>query len=140
MPVLLLIVGVNFIGVGALIPVLPYTVIETLGLPASVMTMLLASFALAMFIANPILGRLSDHYGRRLVLFVSLGVSAAAHLWFALSSDILSMFAARIIAGFASGNTGVIQAMIADRTSAEKRAQYGAGCDESVCRAGAWRL
>ena len=124
MPVLLLIVGVNFIGVGALIPVLPYTVIETLGLPASVMTMLLASFALAMFIANPILGRLSDHYGRRLVLFVSLGVSAAAHLWFALSSDILSMFAARIIAGFASGNTGVIQAMIADRTSAEKRAQY----------------
>ncbi len=124
MPVLLLIVGINFIGVGALIPVLPYTVIETLGLPASVMTMLLASFALAMFIANPILGRLSDHYGRRLVLFVSLAVSAAAHLWFALSSDIWSMFAARIIAGFASGNTGVIQAMIADRTSAEKRAQY----------------
>ena len=75
MPVLLLIVGINFIGVGALIPVLPYTVIETLGLPASVMTMLLASFALAMFIANPILGRLSDHYGRRLVLFVSLAVS-----------------------------------------------------------------
>ena len=124
MPVLLLIVGINFIGVGALIPVLPYTVIETLGLPASVMTMLLASFALAMFIANPILGRLSDHYGRRLVLFISLAVSAAAHLWFALSSDIWSMFAARIIAGFASGNTGVIQAMIADRTSAEKRAQY----------------
>ena len=124
MPALLLIVGINFIGVGALIPVLPYTVIETLGLPASVMTMLLASFALAMFIANPILGRLSDHYGRRLVLFISLAVSAAAHLWFALSSDIWSMFAARIIAGFASGNTGVIQAMIADRTSAEKRAQY----------------
>ena len=36
MPVLLLIVGINFIGVGALIPVLPYTVIEMLGLPASV--------------------------------------------------------------------------------------------------------
>ena len=124
--VLLLIVGVNFIGVGALIPVLPYTVIETLGLPASVMTMLLASFALAMFIANPILGRLSDHYGGRLVLFVSLAVSAAAHLWFALSSDILSMFAARIIAGFASGNTGVIQAMIADRTSAKAGSVYGA--------------
>jgi DHA1 family tetracycline resistance protein-like MFS transporter len=124
MPVLLLIVGINFIGVGALIPVLPYTVIEMLGLPASVMTMLLASFALAMFVANPILGRLSDHYGRRRVLFLSLAVSAAAHLWFALSSDILSMFAARIIAGFASGNTGVIQAMIADRTTDEKRAQY----------------
>ncbi len=124
MPVLLLIVGINFIGVGALIPVLPYTVIEMLGLPASVMTMLLASFALAMFVANPILGRLSDHYGRRRVLFLSLAISAAAHLWFAMSTDILSMFASRIIAGFASGNTGVIQAMIADRTTNEKRAQY----------------
>ena len=77
MPALLLIVGINFIGVGALIPVLPYTVIETLGLPASVMTMLLASFALAMFIANPILGRLSDHYGRRLFLFVGKPVDVA---------------------------------------------------------------
>ena len=57
--------------------------------------MLLTSFALAMFIANPILSGLSDHYGRRLVLFV-LAVSAAAHLWFALSSDIWSMFAARM--------------------------------------------
>ena len=91
MPALLLIVGINFIGVGALIPVLPYTVIETLGLPASVMTMLLASFALAMFIANPILGRLSDHYGRRLVLFVSLAVSAAAHLWFALERYLVNV-------------------------------------------------
>ena len=124
MPVLLLIVGINFIGVGALIPVLPYTVIEMLGLPASVMTMLLASFALSMFVANPILGKLSDHYGRRRILFLSLAISAAAHLWFALSTDILSMFASRIIAGFASGNTGVIQAMIADRTTDEKRAQY----------------
>ena len=78
MPVLLLIVGINFIGVGALIPVLPYTVIEMLGLPASVMTMLLASFALAMFVANPILGRLSDHYGRRRILFLSLAISAAS--------------------------------------------------------------
>ncbi|MDA9930881.1 MFS transporter [Alphaproteobacteria bacterium] len=124
MPILLLIVGVNYIGVGALIPVLPYVVIETLGLPASVMTLLLASFAFAMFVANPILGRLSDYFGRRKILFLSLAISALAHLWFAFSSDITSMFIARIIAGFASGNAGVIQAMIADRTSMEKRAQY----------------
>lgn len=124
MPVLLLIVGLNFIGVGALIPVLPYTVIETLGLPASVMTLLLASYAFAMFVANPIQGRLSDQFGRRWVLAVSLMVGAAANLWFALSADIVSMFAARLIAGFAAGNTGVIQAMIADRSPPEKRAEY----------------
>ena len=45
MPVLLFIVGINFVGVGALIPVLPLTVIES-GYPASVMTLLLASYAL----------------------------------------------------------------------------------------------
>ena len=53
MPVLLLIVCINFVGVGALIPILPYTILGSMGLPASVMTLLLASFALAMFVANP---------------------------------------------------------------------------------------
>ncbi|MCH2555144.1 MAG: MFS transporter [SAR116 cluster bacterium] len=116
MPVLLFIVGINFVGVGALIPVLPLTVIES-GYPASVMTLLLASYAFAMFIGNPVLGRLSDHFGRRLMLFGSLAVGAAAHAWFAFSGDIVTMFVARIVAGFAAGNTGVIQAMIADRTA-----------------------
>lgn len=120
MLILLLIVGINFVGVGALIPVLPLTVIEN-GYPASVMTLLLASYAFAMFVANPILGRLSDYYGRRLVLFISLAVGALAHLWFAFSGDIVTMFLSRIIAGFAAGNTGVIQAMIADRSPPEKR-------------------
>ena len=124
MPVLLLIVGINFIGVGALIPVLPYAVIDTMGMPASVMTLLLASYAFAMFLANPVLGRLSDLYGRRRILFISLGISAVSHLWFAVSGDILTMFAARIISGLASGNVGVIQAMIADRSTEENRAQY----------------
>jgi MFS family permease len=124
MPVLLLIVCINYVGVGALIPVLPYTVIESMQQPASVMTLLLASFALAMFVANPILGRLSDHLGRRRVLFISLAVTAIAHLWFALSDDLMHLFLARILAGVGSGNTGVIQAMITDRTAPEKRAQY----------------
>ena len=113
MPVLLFIVGINFVGVGALIPVLPLTVIES-GYPASVMTLLLASYAFAMFIDNPVLGLLSDYFGRRLMLFGSLAVGAAAHAWFAFSGDIVTMFVARIVAGFAAGNTGVIQAMIAD--------------------------
>ena len=60
MLILLLVVVINFVGVGALIPVLPYTVIETLGLSATVMTLLLASFAMAMFLSNPILGRRLD--------------------------------------------------------------------------------
>ena len=124
MPVLLLVVFIDFVGIGALIPVLPYTVIETLGLSATVMTLMLASFAFAMFLSNPLLGRLSDYIGRRPVLIVSLGVNVLAHIWFAFSSDILQMFVARILAGLAAGNTGVIQAMIADRVAAKDRARY----------------
>ena len=124
MPTLLLVVFINFVGIGALIPVLPYTVIETLGLSASVMTLLLASFAMAMFLSNPLLGRLSDHIGRRPVLIISLFVNALAHLWFAFSDDIIQMFAARILAGLAAGNTSVIQAIIADRVASAERARY----------------
>ena len=120
---LLLITFVNFVGIGALIPVLPYTVIENLGYSETVMTALLASFALAMFIANPFLGRLSDRTGRQPVLLVSLIIGTAAHLWFALSNDIISMFAARIIAGLSAGNIGVIQAIIADNSKPDERAR-----------------
>ena len=48
-----------------------------------------------MFVANPVLGRISDTLGRRPVLLLSLGVGAVAHLWFAVSNDIMQMFAAR---------------------------------------------
>ena len=82
MLVLLLVVFVNFVGIGARIPVLPYTVIEALGLSATTMTLLLASFAFAMFLSNPLLGRLSDHVGRRPVLIFSLMVNVLAHIWF----------------------------------------------------------
>ncbi len=120
---LLLITFVNFVGIGALIPILPYTVIENLGYSETVMTALLASFALAMFVANPILGRLSDRVGRQPVLLISLTIGTAAHLWFALSNDIISMFAARIIAGLSAGNIGVIQAIIVDNSKPEARAR-----------------
>ena len=121
---LLLVVFINFVGIGALIPILPYTVVDTLGQSATVMTALLASFALAMFVANPILGWLSDRIGRHSVLVASLLVGALAHIWFAFSNEIFHMFAARILAGLAAGNTGVIQAIIADRVKAEERAKY----------------
>ena len=121
---LLLVVFVNFVGIGALIPVLPYTVIETLGLSATIMTMLLTSFAFAMFLSNPLLGRLPDHVGRRSVLIFSLLVNVLANIWFAASTDIVQMFAARVLAGLGAGNIGVIQAMIADRVKPEERARY----------------
>jgi MFS family permease len=123
MVALLLVVFVNFIGIGALIPVLPFAVIEELGYSETVMTALLASFALAMFVGNPLQGRLSDFTGRKRILLLALTVNVAANIWFAFSEDIVSLFVARILAGLAAGNMGVIQAMIADRSSPDQRAR-----------------
>src|SRR6056300_572729 len=120
---LLLVVFVNFVGVGALIPVLPYAVIDEAGASETVMTLLLASFALAMMIGSPILGRLSDYFGRRRVLLGSILFSVIGHVWFALTTDITMMFVARILAGLASGSIGVIQAIITDTTAPEQRAR-----------------
>ena len=123
MPGLLLVVFVNFIGVGALIPVLPYAVIDEAGASETVMTLLLASFALAMMVGAPILGRLSDYFGRRRVLLTSILLSALGHICFALTTDITLMFMARILTGLASGSIGVIQAIITDTTPPEERSR-----------------
>ena len=124
LPTLLLVVFIDFVGIGALIPILPYTVIDELGYSETVMTALLACFSLAMFIGNPILGRLSDHFGRKPVLMASLAVGTIAHFSFAFSEHIVVLFIARITAGLAAGNIGVIQALIADNTSSDERAKY----------------
>ena len=124
MPTLLMIIFINFVGIGALIPILPYTVIDQLGYSEIVMTSLLASFSLAMFVGNPLLGRLSDKIGRKPVLMISLLVNALSHLVFAFSQDIIVLFGARIVAGLAAGNIGVIQAINADQSRPEERAKY----------------
>lgn len=121
---LLLVVFVNFVGVGALIPVLPYAVIDEAGGNETIMAMLMASFAFAMFVGSPLLGLLSDHIGRKKVLIGAVLVSTFAHLAFALSTDITAMFIARIIAGLAAGNISVVMAIVTDNTPDEDRAKW----------------
>ena len=82
-------VFINFVGIGALIPVLPFTVIDGLG-HSDCYDSLLASFALPCLL--PILcWAISDSWAGDLFL-LSLGVGAVAHLY---SNDIMQMFAAR---------------------------------------------
>lgn len=121
---LLLVVFVNFVGIGALIPVLPYAVIDISGGSETAVALLMASFAFAMFIGSPWLGSLSDRYGRRRVLLASILVGGLAHAGFAFSTELTSMFVMRIIAGIAAGNISVIQAIITDNTDAEDRARW----------------
>ena len=123
MKALLLVVFVNFVGIGALIPVIPYAVVDVGGGNATVMSWLLACFSIFMFIGSPILGSLSDRYGRKGILIGSILVSALAHALFAISDNLVLMFASRVLAGFAAGNFSVIQAIITDNTGEEQRAR-----------------
>ena len=75
------------------------------------------------FIFSPILGGLSDRYGRRPILFFSIIGSAIGYLLIGFAFALWMVFAGRIIAGITGGNISTAQAYIADATSRENRAR-----------------
>jgi MFS family permease len=85
--------------------------------------MILASFFVAQLISAPIWGRISDRYGRRPALLVSLNASAAAFFVFGFANSIWLLFLCRIVQGLGGGTTGVLQAYIADTVPPEQRAR-----------------
>jgi DHA1 family tetracycline resistance protein-like MFS transporter len=122
MPILFLIVFIDLVGFGVVIPLLPYYALRFDASPWQV-TLLMAAYSLAQFIAAPLLGRLSDRVGRRPVLLLSLACSAASYVWLAYAPVLWMLFAARLFAGAGAGNIATAQAYIADVTPPEKRAK-----------------
>jgi DHA1 family tetracycline resistance protein-like MFS transporter len=122
MPILFLIVFVDLVGFGVVIPLLPYYALRY-DASAFAVTMLMASYSLAQFVAAPILGRISDKVGRRPVLLASLACSAASYAWLGFADALWMLFAARLLAGAGAGNIAAAQAYIADVTPPEKRAK-----------------
>jgi MFS transporter, DHA1 family, tetracycline resistance protein len=122
MPILFLIVLIDLIGFGLVIPLLPFYAERFQASPQQV-TLLLAAFSLFQMLAAPVWGRLSDRVGRRPVLMVSMSAAALAYLWLGLASALWMLFAARALAGACAGNIAAAQAYIADVTPPEKRAR-----------------
>jgi DHA1 family tetracycline resistance protein-like MFS transporter len=122
MPVLFLIVLIDLIGFGLVIPLLPFYAERFSATPQQV-TILLATFSAMQMLAAPILGRLSDRAGRRVVLMTSMSAAALAYLWLAFADALWMLFAARALAGICAGNIAAAQAYIADVTPPEKRAR-----------------
>lgn len=106
-------VFLDVIGIGLVIPVLPFYV-ESFGVGHQSVTALFAVFALCSFLSSPILGMLSDRKGRRPILLVSLASSAVGWLIFALSHSIIGLFIGRIIDGLAAGNISTAQNYLID--------------------------
>jgi len=110
------------VGFGIVIPFLPLYA-EDFGPSPLIFGLLMASFSIMQFLAAPILGRLSDRYGRRPVLLVSLAGAVVGYLLFAFAGSLAMLFASRIIDGISGGNISTAQAVIADITDRKDRAR-----------------
>ncbi|MEK7588351.1 MAG: MFS transporter [Patescibacteria group bacterium] len=132
---------IDMIGIGVLIPVIP----QLLGEPTSpyflldpsqiklgfvLLGFLVASYPIATFFAAPVLGAMSDKYGRKPVLLASILGTSISYFVFAyaiITKNIPLLFISRVIDGLTGGNISVAQAVIADVTKPEDRTKvFGA--------------
>ncbi len=118
---------IDITGLGIIIPVMPKLIGQLTGEGLSVASeyggWLTFAYAFMQFIFAPILGNLSDRYGRRPVLLLSLLGFGIDYLFLAFAPSIFWLFVGRIIAGIAGASMTTAMAYIADVSTPEKRAQ-----------------
>src|SRR5688572_2256611 len=120
--VIFLTIFVNLVGFGIIVPLLPFYA-QTFGASPLIIGLLFASFSLAQLIAAPVLGTLSDRWGRRPVLIFSLLGTVVSFVMLALAGSLAMLFAARIVDGLSGGNIATARAYIADITGEGDRAK-----------------
>jgi len=117
-------VFIDLVGFGIVIPVLPfYAEGSRFNATPRTVGLLFASYSLMQLIFAPILGRLSDKYGRRPVLLISIIGTGIGFLILGFANTLWMLFAGRILDGITGGNISTAQAYIADITSKEDRAK-----------------
>ena len=120
--IVFLVVFVDLIGFGIVMPLLPsygarHTANETL------IGLLVAATPAMQLLTAPLWGRLSDRIGRRPVMLLSLFGGFVSYLMFALAGSFSALLLSRIVAGSCDASVGVGQAFLADRTRPEERAK-----------------
>jgi len=120
--VIFLTVFVNLVGFGIIIPLLPFYA-ETFGASPVVIGLLFAAFSIAQLVAAPVLGALSDRFGRRPVLIFSLIGTVISFAMLAVAQSLAMLFAARVIDGLSGGNITIARAYIGDVTEPDERAK-----------------
>jgi len=118
---------VDVTGFGVIIPVIPKLLSELMNVgiaeASSYGGWLLAAFAVMQFLCSPLIGNLSDQYGRRPVLLISLFGFGIDYLFLAFAPTIGWLFVGRVIAGIMGASFTTAAAYIADISEPEKRAQ-----------------
>jgi MFS family permease len=117
-----IIVLINSIGYGIIIPLL-YSYSLRFGLNDFQNGMLFAIFSLCQLLSTPIIGRLSDKYGRKPLLVASLTGTALSFFMTAWAPNAIILFLARALDGITAGNIPVASAVISDSTEPKDRAK-----------------
>lgn len=116
------IVFVDLLGFSLILPLLPYYA-NTFGANDITIGLLVASYAAAQLLGAPLLGRLSDRFGRRPILLLSIFGTFIGFLLLGFARTLWMLFASRILDGLTGGNISVAQAYIADVTDEKNRAK-----------------
>ncbi len=123
-------ITLDAMGIGIIFPVMPDLIEEVRGVGLASAAIwggiLSAIFAVMQFLFSPVLGNLSDRYGRRPILLISLIVLAADYVVMALAQTIWVLILARVVAGITSATYTTIYAMVADiYDGPERSAKFG---------------
>ena len=119
---ILVYVLVDVLGFTLILPLLPFYA-RTFDAAPAVVGLLLGTNALTQFFGAPIIGRLSDRYGRRPLLLVSLAGTAVGFLMLGLANSLWMLFLSRIVDGLFGGDISLAQAYITDITDERERAK-----------------
>lgn len=129
LPVVFIMITVTLdaMGIGLILPVMPDLIAEVRGVTIADAALwggiLSAAYAVMQFACSPTIGSLSDRFGRRPILLVSMAVLAADYVVMALAGSVWLLLLGRVVAGMAAATHATALAFMADITDPSKRAQ-----------------